>query len=47
MFFIQGQLSENTCGHWTEVSAYFYLNDLPAKQAIIRSLLLNLTRLNY
>ena len=25
MFFIQRQLSENTCGHWTEVLAYFSL----------------------
>ncbi len=25
MFFIQRQLSENTCGYWTEVLAYFSL----------------------
>jgi hypothetical protein len=47
MFFIQGQLSENACGHWTEVSAYFYLSHKPAKQDIIRSLLLNLTKPKY
>jgi len=47
MFFIQGQLSENTCGHWTVVSAYFYLNAQPTQQEINRSLLLNLTKPNY
>jgi hypothetical protein len=24
MFFIQQQLSEKPCGHWTEVSAYLF-----------------------
>jgi len=27
MFFIQRQLSENPCGHWTEMLAYFYLKE--------------------
>ncbi len=27
MFFIQTQLSENACGYWTDVPAYFYLNE--------------------
>jgi len=30
MFFIQTQLSEKPCGHWTEVPAYFYLKEPPA-----------------
>jgi len=39
MFFIQQQLSENTCGHWTEVTAYFYLTHHLTKHRLNRSLI--------
>lgn len=38
MFFIQRQLSENTCGRWTEVPAYFYLTQQRASHRFIRKL---------
>ena len=41
MFFIQRQLSKNTCGHWTEVLAYFYLKADDAKFTVDWSLFSN------
>jgi len=44
MFFIQGQLSENTCGDWTEVPAYFYLKLQSTELSITWKCFINLTK---
>lgn len=45
MFFIQRQLSENECGQWAEMPAYFYLIGRVTRRSGSCKLL-NLTKIN-